>query len=81
MLTELDVHGVILGHSERRELFNETDRALGLKVLGGTGRRAGAVAVRRETDAERENGDTERKLRHQVRKASRRSRASASAKS
>jgi triosephosphate isomerase len=28
MLSELDVHGVVLGHSERRELFGETDRAL-----------------------------------------------------
>ena len=27
-----DVHGVILGHSERRELFGETDKALALKV-------------------------------------------------
>ena len=32
MLSELDVHGVVLGHSERRELFGETDRALQLKV-------------------------------------------------
>ncbi len=32
MLVELDVTGVILGHSERRQLFGETDRALALKV-------------------------------------------------
>ena len=32
MLAELDVHGVVLGHSERRELFSETDRALAEKV-------------------------------------------------
>src|SRR4029450_11758084 len=32
MLAELDVHGVVLGHSERREYFNETDRALSEKV-------------------------------------------------
>ena len=32
MLTELDVGGVLLGHSERRELFGETDKALALKV-------------------------------------------------
>jgi triosephosphate isomerase len=32
MLTEIDVAGVILGHSERREYFGETDRALQLKV-------------------------------------------------
>src|ERR671930_1572484 len=28
MLEEIGVHGVVLGHSERREHFNETDRAL-----------------------------------------------------
>ena len=32
MLIEIDVQGVILGHSERREYFNETDRALQQKV-------------------------------------------------
>ena len=32
MLSEVGVQGVILGHSERRELFGETDRALQLKV-------------------------------------------------
>ena len=32
MLEEIDVHGVILGHSERRQYFNETDRALQQKV-------------------------------------------------
>ncbi len=32
MLSELDVRGVVLGHSERRQLFGETDKALALKV-------------------------------------------------
>jgi len=32
MLSELDVDGVVLGHSERRQYFGETDRALQLKV-------------------------------------------------
>ena len=66
MLSELDVHGVILGHSERRQLFGETDRVLALKVLAAL--EAGLVPLLcvGETDAERENGDTERKLRHQV---------------
>ena len=34
MLDEIDVHGVVLGHSERREYFGETDRALAEKVAG-----------------------------------------------
>src|SRR5689334_4684718 len=32
MLVEIDVHGVVLGHSERRQYYNETDRALSEKV-------------------------------------------------
>ena len=32
MLTEIGVQGVILGHSERRQYYNETDRALQQKV-------------------------------------------------
>ena len=46
MLVEVGVHGVILGHSERRELFGETDRALQLKVPGRAGGRPGADPVR-----------------------------------
>src|SRR5579862_9565955 len=66
MLSELDVHGVVLGHSERRELFAETDKALALKVPAAL--EAGLVPVLcvGETEEERGRGDTERKLRHQV---------------
>src|SRR6476661_5651525 len=32
MLVELDVEAVVLGHSERRQLFGETDKALARKV-------------------------------------------------
>ena len=66
MLTELDVDGVVLGHSERREHFDETDRALQQKVPRAL--EAGLVPILcvGETEDERERGDTERKLRHQV---------------
>jgi triosephosphate isomerase (TIM) len=66
MLTDVGVHGVILGHSERRQLFGETDKALALKVPVAL--EAGFVPVLcvGETEDERERGDTERKLRHQV---------------
>jgi triosephosphate isomerase len=66
MLVEIDVQGVILGHSERREYFGETDRALQQKVPRAL--EAGLIPILcvGETEEERERGDTERKLRHQV---------------
>src|SRR3954447_8211598 len=66
MLTELDVHGVVLGHSERRALFGETDKVLQLKVPAAMEAGLTAILCVGETEEERENGDTERRLRHQV---------------
>ena len=66
MLTELDVGGTVLGHSERRELFGETDRALALKVPAALDAGLAPILCVGETEDEREAGDTERKLRHQV---------------
>ncbi|MHB8694664.1 MAG: triose-phosphate isomerase [Solirubrobacteraceae bacterium] len=66
MLTELGVHGVILGHSERRQLFGETDKALALKVPAALDAGLLPILCVGETEEERERGDTERKLRHQV---------------
>jgi triosephosphate isomerase len=66
MLAELDLHGVILGHSERRQLFGETDKALALKVPVALEAGLTPILCVGETEAEREAGDTERKLRHQV---------------
>jgi triosephosphate isomerase len=66
MLAEIDVHGVILGHSERREYYNETDRALQQKVPRALEAGLTPILCVGETEEERERGDTERKLRHQV---------------
>ena len=66
MLVELDVHGVVLGHSERRQHFGETDRALAEKVPVALEAGLKPILCVGETEAEREAGDTERKLRHQV---------------
>ena len=67
MLTEVDAGGVILGHSERRQYFNETDAALALKVPKAL--EAGLVPILcvGESQAEREGGETEERLRVQVR--------------
>jgi triosephosphate isomerase len=66
MLTEIDVHGVVLGHSERRQYYNETDRALSHKVLAALEAGLKPILCVGESEEERERGDTERKLRHQV---------------
>jgi triosephosphate isomerase len=66
MLTELDVHGVVLGHSERRQHFGETDRALAAKVPAALSAGLRPILCVGETEAERDAGETERKLRHQV---------------
>ena len=66
MLVELDVHGVVLGHSERRQLFAEADRALAEKVPAALDAGLKPILCVGETEEEREAGDTERKLRHQV---------------
>jgi triosephosphate isomerase len=69
MLVEIGVHGVVLGHSERREQFGETDRALQLKVPAALEAGLLPILCVGETEEERERGDTERKLRHQVQEA------------
>jgi len=66
MLTEIDVHGTILGHSERRELCGETDKALAQKVPAALEHGLTPILCVGETEEERERGDTERKLRQQI---------------
>ena len=66
MLVELGVYGVVLGHSERRELFGETDRALALKVPVALDAGLAPILCVGETEQERDEGATERKLRHQI---------------
>jgi triosephosphate isomerase len=67
MLDELDVRGVVLGHSERRAMFGETDKTLALKVPVAL--EAGLVPILcvGESEAERDGDETDRKLRQQVR--------------
>ena len=66
MLSELDVRGVVLGHSERRELFGETDKALALKVPAALEAGLLPILCVGETEEERDNDDTDRKLRQQI---------------
>jgi triosephosphate isomerase len=66
MLVELDVDGVVLGHSERRQYYAETCRALREKVPVALAAGLEPILCVGETEEERERGETQRKLRHQV---------------
>jgi triosephosphate isomerase len=66
MLSEVDVHGVVLGHSERRQYYGESDRALQRKVPKALDAGLTPILCVGETEEERERGETERRLRHQV---------------
>jgi triosephosphate isomerase (TIM) len=66
MLVELDVRGVVLGHSERRAMFGETDRALALKVPAALAAGLVPILCVGETEEERDADETDRKLRQQI---------------
>ena len=66
MLRELGVDGVILGHSERRQYFNETDEALARKVPAALAAGLEPILCVGETDAQREAEETELVLERQV---------------
>jgi triosephosphate isomerase (TIM) len=66
MLADLGVAGAIVGHSERRQLFGETDEALARKVPALLAADMLAILCCGETDAERDAGETEGVLRRQL---------------
>ena len=66
MLEKLNVKLVITGHSERRELFGETDAVVGTKVRAIFKHGMTPIACCGETLDEREAGSTEDKIRTQV---------------
>jgi triosephosphate isomerase (TIM) len=66
MLVELDVSGVILGHSERRAMFAETDAKLAQKLPAALAAGLRPILCVGESEAQREAGVTERHLRAQL---------------
>jgi triosephosphate isomerase len=66
MLGELDVGAVVLGHSERRQMFGETDDALARKVPAALAAALEPILCVGETLEQREAGETEAVLRRQV---------------
>jgi triosephosphate isomerase len=66
MLAKLDVQLVIVGHSERRELFGETDELVNTKVKAVLANGMTPIMCVGETIDEREAGGTEEKVVRQV---------------
>ena len=66
MLREVGVYGAIVGHSERRQYFGETDETVGKRVHAALEAGLFVIACVGETEAERERGETNEVLRHQL---------------
>jgi triosephosphate isomerase (TIM) len=66
MLRELGVYGAIVGHSERRQYFGETDDSVAQRVDAALEAGLFVIACIGETEAERDRGETEDVLRRQL---------------
>jgi triosephosphate isomerase (TIM) len=66
MLVELDVEAVVLGHSERRQHFGETDEALARKVPAALAAGLEPILCVGESEEARDGGETEEVLERQL---------------
>jgi triosephosphate isomerase len=66
MILDTGADGVLIGHSERRTLFNETDEAVNAKVAAAHEAGLWVIIAVGETEQERERGATDEVLRRQV---------------
>jgi triosephosphate isomerase len=66
MLVELGAEAVVLGHSERRQLFGETDEALARKVAAALAAGLEPILCVGESEEARDAGQTDAVLEHQL---------------
>ena len=66
MLQEIGVAGAIVGHSERRQYFGETDGTTAKRAAAALDGGLGVIACVGESAGERDAGETEAVLRRQV---------------
>jgi triosephosphate isomerase (TIM) len=66
MLREVGVYGAIIGHSERRQYFGDTDETVGKRVHAALQAGLFVIACIGETEEERERSETEDVLRRQL---------------
>jgi triosephosphate isomerase len=66
MLREIGVYGAMVGHSERRQLFGETDETVARRANAALEAGLFVIACVGELEQERERGETEAVLRRQV---------------
>lgn len=57
MLKDLDVHWVILGHSERRHVIGESDSHIGDKIKQALSTGLKVIACIGETESQRDSGE------------------------
>ena len=69
MLETTGVSYVVLGHSERREMFNETDEAINKKIVAALAHDITPIVCCGETLEQREANQVEEVLGNQIRKA------------
>ena len=69
MLKCINVEYVIIGHSERRQYFNETDETVNLKLKASLNEGLKPIVCVGETLEQREAGETEKVITDQIEKA------------
>ncbi len=68
MLTEIGVRFVVVGHSERRQYFGETNETVNLRLKAAQKNRLTPILCVGETKAQRDAGETESHLFEQIEK-------------